>query len=90
MAYVEWEIKGAKISVCNCNYGCPCQFYAPPTYDKCEGLEVPTGTLSLLPRPGVQVSGNRKWLRIGALVRESGWRAVPPYGRVPTYDDAMV
>ena len=40
MAYVDWEIKGGKISVCNCNYGCPCQFYAPPTYDKCEGLDV--------------------------------------------------
>jgi len=40
MAYVDWQIKGAKISVCNCNYGCPCQFYAPPTYDKCEGLDV--------------------------------------------------
>ncbi len=40
MSYVDWQIKGAKISVCNCNYGCPCQFYAPPTYDKCEGLDV--------------------------------------------------
>ena len=40
MAYIDWQIKGAKISVCNCNYGCPCQFYAPPTYDKCEGLDV--------------------------------------------------
>ena len=40
MAYVDWQIKGAKIGVCNCNYGCPCQFYAPPTYEKCEGLDV--------------------------------------------------
>jgi hypothetical protein len=40
MDYVDWQIKGAKISVCNCNYGCPCQFYAPPTYEKCEGLDV--------------------------------------------------
>jgi hypothetical protein len=40
MAYVDWQIKGAKLSACNCNYGCPCQFYAPPTYDKCEGLDV--------------------------------------------------
>jgi hypothetical protein len=40
MAYVDWQIKGNKISVCNCNYGCPCQFYAPPTYEKCEGLDV--------------------------------------------------
>ncbi len=38
MAYVDWEIKGAKIDACNCNYGCPCQFYAPPTHDKCEGV----------------------------------------------------
>jgi hypothetical protein len=40
MTYVDWEIKGTKISACNCNYGCPCQFDAPPTYDKCEGVEV--------------------------------------------------
>lgn len=40
MAYVDWQIKGASIGLCNCNYGCPCQFYAPPTYDKCEGVEV--------------------------------------------------
>jgi hypothetical protein len=40
MAHVDWRIKGVKISVCNCNYGCPCQFYAPPTYEKCEGLDV--------------------------------------------------
>ncbi len=40
MAYVDLEIKGSKISACNCNYGCPCQFYAPPTYEKCEGLDV--------------------------------------------------
>jgi len=40
MAYIDWQIKGSKISVCNCNYGCPCQFYAPPTYEKCEGVEV--------------------------------------------------
>ena len=40
MTYVDWRIVGAKISVCNCNYGCPCQFYAPPTYGKCEGLDV--------------------------------------------------
>ncbi len=40
MAYVDWEIKGSKISACNCNYGCPCQFNAPPSHDKCEGVDV--------------------------------------------------
>ena len=40
MAYVDWQIKGSKIGVCSCNYGCPCQFNAPPTFEKCEGAEV--------------------------------------------------
>ena len=40
MAHVDWQIKGSKISACNCNYGCPCQFNAPPSHDKCEGVDV--------------------------------------------------
>ncbi len=39
MAYVDWMIKGPKISSCNCDYGCPCEFNALPTHDVCEGLE---------------------------------------------------
>ncbi|MEM7774740.1 MAG: DUF1326 domain-containing protein [Pseudomonadota bacterium] len=39
MAYVDWMIRGPKIAACNCNYGCPCEFNAPPTNDVCEGLE---------------------------------------------------
>jgi hypothetical protein len=39
MAYVDWMIRGPKIGGCNCNYGCPCEFNAPPTYGFCEGLE---------------------------------------------------
>jgi hypothetical protein len=40
MPYIDWMINGLSISNCNCDYGCPCQFYAPPTYKKCEGLDV--------------------------------------------------
>jgi hypothetical protein len=39
MAYIDWKIKGRKLGACNCNYGCPCEFNAPPTYGECEGLE---------------------------------------------------
>ena len=39
MAYKDWMIKGPKIASCNCDYGCPCEFNAPPTNDVCEGLE---------------------------------------------------
>ena len=36
----QWMIRGSEFGNCNCNYGCPCQFYAPPTFDKCEGVDV--------------------------------------------------
>lgn len=39
MSYVDWMIKGPKISSCNCDYGCPCEFNGRPTHDVCEGLE---------------------------------------------------
>ncbi len=39
MGYVDWMIKGPKITSCNCAYGCPCEFNALPSYGPCEGLE---------------------------------------------------
>jgi hypothetical protein len=39
MPYVDWMIQGPKISSCNCDYGCPCEFNAPPTHGACEGME---------------------------------------------------
>ena len=39
MAYVDWMIRGPKICSCSCNYGCPCEFNAPPTNAVCEGIE---------------------------------------------------
>jgi hypothetical protein len=39
MPYVDWMIKGPKVTACNCAYGCPCEFSAPPTHGDCEGLE---------------------------------------------------
>jgi hypothetical protein len=32
---VNWSIKGAHVVNCNCDYGCPCQFNALPTYRSC-------------------------------------------------------
>ncbi len=39
MAYVDWMIKGPKVTSCNCAYGCPCEFNALPSYGVCQGLE---------------------------------------------------
>ena len=33
-----WEIRGRELINCNCSYGCPCQFNAPPTYGRCEAI----------------------------------------------------
>ncbi len=39
MAYVDWMIRGPRLSACNCAYSCPCEFNAPRSNDICEGLE---------------------------------------------------
>jgi hypothetical protein len=35
MTMTEWMIKGPEIATCNCDYSCPCQFNALPTYGDC-------------------------------------------------------
>lgn len=32
----DWYLRGRELINCNCDYGCPCQFAAPPTYGNCE------------------------------------------------------
>lgn len=34
---VNWYMKGTILQACNCDYGCPCNFNAPPTDGHCEG-----------------------------------------------------
>src|SRR5439155_27090575 len=36
MAEPKWKLKVEQLMACNCNWGCPCSFDAPPTYGKCE------------------------------------------------------
>jgi hypothetical protein len=33
-----WQMRGELVGVCNCDWGCPCNFDAPPTYGYCDGL----------------------------------------------------
>ena len=35
MSMTPWMIKGSEIAACNCDYSCPCQFNALPTYGDC-------------------------------------------------------
>lgn len=34
---MTWTLEGTVLVACNCDYGCPCNFNAPPTLGKCEG-----------------------------------------------------
>jgi hypothetical protein len=38
MATTKWRLKGKWIKNCNCDPGCPCDFWARPTHTKCEGM----------------------------------------------------
>jgi hypothetical protein len=35
---VKWTIETDYLQACNCDYGCPCEFEAPPTQGYCEGV----------------------------------------------------
>ena len=34
----RWSLEADYLQACNCDYGCPCEFSAPPTLGFCEGV----------------------------------------------------
>jgi hypothetical protein len=38
MAASDWRLEGEWMKNCNCAFGCPCDFNAPPTHGSCKGL----------------------------------------------------
>ncbi|HEV8440727.1 MAG TPA: DUF1326 domain-containing protein [Methylomirabilota bacterium] len=38
MSDVTWSIQGPHFINCNCDYGCPCQFWGPPTDGTCRAV----------------------------------------------------
>lgn len=35
---VKWAMEADYLQACNCDYGCPCEFEAPPTRGNCEAI----------------------------------------------------
>ena len=35
---VKWTMEADYLQACNCDYGCPCEFEAPPTQGFCDGI----------------------------------------------------
>ena len=64
MAYVEWEVKAREFANCNCNYGCPCQFNAPPTHGHCRavvGYAIDAGHFGTTQLDGLRAVYVAKW-----------------------------
>ncbi len=64
MAYVDWMIRTKQIVTCNCDYGCPCEFNAPPTRTPCEGvvaMEITEGYFGRVRLDGLRVAGVYRW-----------------------------
>jgi hypothetical protein len=61
---VEWQIKGREFVNCNCSYGCPCQFNAPPTHGNCRavgGFEIEEGRFGEVGLDGLRAVGLYAW-----------------------------
>lgn len=64
MAYVDWMIRTKQLGACSCDYGCPCEFNAPPTRVPCEGVtaqEITEGYFGDIRLDGLRTAGVFHW-----------------------------
>jgi hypothetical protein len=62
--YVDWEISTKQIGACSCDYGCPCEFNAPPTRLPCKGvtaMEITQGYFGKVRLDGLRAAGVYRW-----------------------------
>lgn len=63
-AKTKWTIEADYLQACNCDYGCPCEFSAPPTLGFCEGLgawRVNRGRYGDVPLDGLAFAFAARW-----------------------------
>jgi hypothetical protein len=73
----QWRIAGEEAVTCNCAWGCPCQFNAPPTTGCCQALavhEVRQGNFGTVSLGGVRFAQIVSWP--GRLDEGDGTRLV--------------
>lgn len=64
MSYTDWMIRTKQIGTCSCDYGCPCEFNAPPTRLPCEGvmaMQITEGHYGDVSLDGLKVAGAYRW-----------------------------
>src|SRR6266513_5889229 len=85
----KWKLKVEQLMACNCNWGCPCSFDAPPTYGKCEtalAYRIATGSYRGVALDGLKFILVAAWPKAIHLGHGRGGlflRAKGPPGRVP-------
>ncbi len=60
----KWAFDADYIQSCNCDYGCPCEFSAPPTTGSCEGMgawRIDQGKYDELALDGLGLAFAAKW-----------------------------
>jgi hypothetical protein len=60
----EWNASGTVIIACNCDWGCPCNFNAPPTRGYCQGgwcWFIEKGSVDGISVDGLALSLYAKW-----------------------------
>jgi hypothetical protein len=73
---IPWEIKAESITNCNCDFGCPCQFNALPTYGNCEAAVafcIGTGHFDTVSLDGLRVAMAAWW---PGPIHEGGGKAL--------------
>ncbi len=60
----KWSLEADFLQACNCDYGCPCEFSAPPTRGFCEGTgawKINKGHFGDVPLDGLGVGFAAHW-----------------------------
>ena len=73
---IPWEIEADEFVSCNCDYGCPCQFNAPPTHGRCEaiaGFQINRGVFGGTALDGLRAAGVLAW---PGAIHEGGGKAL--------------
>ena len=73
----KWFFEADYLQSCNCDYGCPCEFSAPPSTGACEGLcvwQIDKGEFDGLPLNGLGLAVAVKW---PGAIHEGNGTALP-------------
>src|SRR5690348_5053208 len=77
MAYVDWRVRGPELGMCNCAWGCPCQFNGLPTYGDCRAavaMRIDEGHFGDVRLDGLKWAGLFAWPK---AIHEGNGEALP-------------